>query len=621
MAERPGSTPGGNFILHEAECSDGSSDGEGCVEMSDEGFDFIDDASTHSAQSEHLVLYTCQTRRADSEQLQLLKRKYASPSPSPSSKQKVNIDCDLSPRLAAITLSHERKAKRRLFDACPDSGYGHTLEAEVEKGMEDRSNGQVESCGEEMAGSGSNANNRNAAMPIQLLKAKNGDLTKLAKFKEVFSVGFTDLTRPFKSSKTCNFEWVAAVFGVHESVCESVIELLKQQCEYIHQQTEQSSWGNVLLLLLCFRKEKNRGTVEKLLCSVLACNAQLLLTNPPKVRSTAAALYWYKACFTKHAVQWGAKPKWMLQQVALQHIATENIPFDLSTMIQWAYDNGYDDECEVAYEYARLGDTDSNAAAFLKSNCQAKYVKDCVTMVRLYRRAEMKAMNMRQWIEKRTNEVNGEGTWRAIVAFLKYQHVEFVPFMAKFKLFLKGIPKKNCMVFYGPPNTGKSAFCMGLLKFLQGKVISYLNSKSQFWIQPLQDAKLGLLDDATDACWDFMDTYMRNALDGNPISLDRKHKAPIQIKCPPLLVTTNVNILLNDRWKYLHSRVSMVHFPNEFPLTEGGDVVYELTEQNWKSFFGRCWARLSGSDDEDEGDDGDPREPFRCTARQDDGYL
>ncbi|ABV80246.1 E1 [Ursus maritimus papillomavirus 1] len=618
MAERPGSTPGGEYILREAECSDSSTDGEGEEGNEDEGIDFIDDAS-QCIGHEHLALFACQTRQADSEHLQQLKRKYASPSPSP--KQKVNSDCALSPRLAAISLSQERKAKRRLFAALPDSGYGNTLEAEAENRVEEQT--QVESSGEEMArnGSSSNLNLRNAAIPIQLVRSKDSMLTKLAKFKEVYDISFKDLTRPFKSSKTCNSDWVVAVFGVHESVCEGSIELLKKHCTYVHLQKELSSWGNVLLLLLCFTTAKNRTTVEKLLCSVLACNQQLLMADPPKVRSAAAAVYWYKAGFTNHATQWGEKPKWIMQHVGLQHIAADQIPFDLSVMIQWAYDNGYQDECEVAYEYARLADTDTNASAFLKSNCQAKYVKDCVTMVRLYKRAEMSRLNMRQWIEKRREEVDGDGDWRTIVTFLKYQNVEFVPFMQKFKMLLKGVPKKNCMVFVGPPNTGKSAFCMGLLKFMQGRVISFMNSRSHFWIQPLQDAKLGLLDDATDACWDFFDVYMRNALDGNPISIDRKHKAPIQMKCPPLLVTTNVDVTNNDRWKYLHSRLVTVRFPNEFPITDEGEVVYKFTEQNWKSFFGRLWARLDLSDGEEEGDDAEPQQPFRCTARSDDGYL
>nr|PZO96006.1 MAG: hypothetical protein DI620_00265 [Haemophilus parainfluenzae] len=51
--------------------------------------------------------------------------------------------------------------------------------------------------------------------------------------------------------------------------------------------------------------------------------------------------------------------------------------FDLSRMIQWAYDNDHIDESIIAYQYAKLADIDSNAKAFLAHNSQVKYVKEC----------------------------------------------------------------------------------------------------------------------------------------------------------------------------------------------------------------------------------------------------
>nr|WJJ59301.1 MAG: E1 protein [Leptonychotes weddellii papillomavirus 11] len=618
----PSGTRGGSeFIILEAECSDGSGDEEEEGEDEDGEFvvaDVVDDASN----SMHLALYNRQMLDADNEQVQQLKRKYASPS------TELKVNNDLSPRLAAIIITPpERKAKRRLFMQEEDSGYEPTLETQAQTEM--GQNTQVEGEGEdrvvleeegEEQGEGSNGA-ESLALPIQLLRARDNKLAKLAMFKKTYGVSFSDLTREFKSDKSINTDWVVVLFGVHDSVVDSSMELLKTHCEFVHATCEQSAWGFIMLFLVCFKTGKSRATVERLMCGIAAVRPGAVLAEPPKVRSPAAAIYWYKGMLTQVSKAWGQRPKWILNQVSITHISQDCVPFDLSEMIQWAYDNQLTEECKIAYEYARCADTNTNAAAFLKSNCQARYVKDCATMVRHYLRAEMQSMSMGRWIERQRNKVEGEGNWKTICNFLKYQGVEFVAFQTRFKLFLKGIPKKNCICFYGPPNTGKSAFCMSLVKFFSGRVVSHMNSKSTFWLQPLLDAKLGLLDDATEICWDFMDTYMRNALDGNMVCIDSKHRAPQQCKFPPLLMTSNIDIRESDRWKYLHSRVYMVHFPNEFPLTDEGECVYELNEKNWKSYFGRCWAKLECSDEEDEGYDGDAQPAFRCTARQDDGPV
>lgn len=154
------------------------------------------------------------------------------------------------------------------------------------------------------------------------------------------------------------------------------------------------------------------------------------------------------------------------------------------------------------------------------------------------------------------------------------------------------------------------------MHFLQGAIISYVNSKSHFWLQPLYDAKIAMLDDATSPCWAYIDQYLRNALDGNPISLDVKHKALVQLKCPPLLITSNINAGKDDRWPYLHSRVVVFTFHNEFPFDKNGNPVYGLNDKNWKSFFSRTWCRLNLHEEEDKENDGDAFPAFKCVSGQ-----
>lgn len=289
--------------------------------------------------------------------------------------------------------------------------------------------------------------------------------------------------------------------------------------------------------------------------------------------------------------------------------------FSLSEMVQWAYDHDLTDEATIAYEYAILAEEDLNASSWLKSNCQAKIVKECATMCRYYKQAQMNEMSMSAWIYSRCHKVKETGNWKPIVQFLRFQGIPFPIFCEAFKPFLKGIAKKNCLVIYGPPNTGKSMFCMSLLKFLAGKVISYVNSKSQFWLQPLASTKIALLDDATHPCWRYIDVYLRNMLDGNPVSIDCKHKAPQQVHCPPLLITTNINIAAEEQYRYLRSRTHLFEFSEEFPFDEAGKPIFEFNDANWKSFFERLWQQLDLSEQEEEGDHGATKSTFRCHSR------
>nr|AYA94783.2 MAG: E1 protein [Human papillomavirus] len=603
---------GGWLIDVEAECLNDSDIDEtldgtisNLLDANSDISDLLDEAS--QSQGNSLELFHQQESLESEQQLCVLKRKYFQ---SPSERS--NFDeadlCALSPRLENITLTPKRKGKksrRRLFNV-PDSGVELSLQNEVDTDVTE-SQAQVET---EQTLSNIGGGN----LVLQILKSKNARATLFAKFKDTVGISFSELTRPYKSDLTCCGDWVIAAFGVREPLLEALKMLLKQYCDYVHLTNYISETVSIVLMLLRFKHQKNRKTVCKLLQNMLNIENVQLLTEPPKLRNVPAAMFWFKCTISKMTYTWGNTPEWIVQQTQVGQ--SEEKSFDLSEMIQWAYDNGHTDESKIAYYYALAATEHTNARAFLNSNAQAKHVKDCATMVKHYLRAEMAEMSMAAWIHKKLKSVTSEGDWRVIVRFLRYQGVEFIDFLIAFKAFLAGIPKKNCFVFFGPPNTGKSLFCMSLLHVLGGNVISYANSKSHFWLQPLSDTKLVLLDDATAACWDFIDVYLRNALDGNPISLDLKHRAPKQMKCPPLMITTNISVATDVRWQYLHSRIKCITFGQPFPFNEDGSPGFALTNENWKSFFLKFWQQLELSDQEDEADDGKPITTLRVTARE-----
>lgn len=593
-----------DWVLVEAECSEIETDVEDeCDQSSSDISDLVDNASVTESQGLSLQLYRLQEQSASDEHLQHLKRKYIR------SPDKAVLS--LSPRLQAVSISQRttKKAKKQLV--WNDSGVD--LSQHEADDTHEQIQPQVESAVEELVSSDTEfvegGNGRNGAEALFLSKNKRAFV--LGKFKEMFGLSFMDLVRVFKSNKTCSCDWVVCALYLCEERVEAAKVMLQDSCDYIFLYV----MGIASLMLLTFKSQKNRDTTLKLLSKLFDCKEDQLLAEPPKTRSVAVALYWYKKSILAGVFSYGLFPEWIAKQTMINHQLAAEKPFDLSLMVQWAYDNEYVDESQIAYHYACLAETEENAAAFLNSNSQAKHVRDCATMVRHYKRAELQKMTMSDWIHKRCSEVEGEGDWKEIGQFLRHQSVEFISFLDSLKYFLKGVPKRNCLVFYGPPNTGKSMFCMSLLNFLKGRVISFINSKSQFWLQPLADAKIGLLDDATKPCWDYIDVYLRNALDGNPICIDCKHKAPYQIKCPPLLVTSNVNVVRDERWRFLHSRLTGFCFSAEFPFNEEGVPAFQLNDQSWNSFFKRFWRHLELSDPEDEGDDGEYRPGLRLCTR------
>lgn len=518
-------------------------------------------------------------------------------------------------------------AKRRAYDI-EDSGYGNT-EVETQETMVqvEGQNGDMQCSSQCSTGASSTGNSvdmqsesnssQEQSMPLQtvenIMHVNNIKATLMHKFKEAYGVTFTQLIRPFKSDRTSCTDWCVTAFGITPSVAESLKVLIKPQTLYTHLQCLTCDRGIIILLLVRFKCAKNRLTVSKLMSNLLSIPETHMIIEPPKIRSTTCALYWFRTGMSNISEVSGQTPEWIERLTVLQHSFDDTI-FDLGEMVQWAYDNDITDDSEIAYQYAMLADVNSNAAAFLKSNSQAKIVKDCGTMCRHYKRAEKRKMTIGQWIQARCDKVNDGGDWRTIVKLLRYQNVEFTQFLATFKKFLKGIPKKSCMVICGPPNTGKTYFAMSLIHFLQGCVISYVNAKSHFWLQPLSDAKIGMIDDVTAICWTYIDDYLRNALDGNDISIDVKHKALVQLKCPPLLLTSNIDVATDSRWPFLHSRVVVFRFNNPFPFDENGNPVYNLNDENWKSFFSRTWCQLDLIEEEDKENHGGNFNTFKCSA-------
>ncbi|AVX45657.1 E1 protein [Bos taurus papillomavirus 26] len=594
------------FIEEQAQCSESDSEEEGCEESVSDLSDLIDNAEYEQGNSAELF---AQQQAFDfHKDIRATKR---------------NLNLTLRKPFQCITSqsnsSTRRTApKRRILD---DSGYNEDLSGEVSQ-VDDHSEGYGSLSSHALSGSSQNQGNirvnhadkENQPCKV-LLRAGSQKAAYLAVFKEKFNISYNSLSRVFKNDKTCCISWVGVVFGARDELLEASKTILQKCCDFIMLLMHTCKYGFMALYLLEFKHSKSRETVRHLFENILNVEKEDMFWEPPKLRSLPAATFWWKLQHSNNSFTWGELPSWIARQTLLTHQNEDAEPFNLSLMVQWAYDHEYTDEAQIAYYYARLAGEDSNAAAFLRCNNQVKYVKECAQMTRYYKTAEMREMSMGKWIQKCLNTIEGTGDWKVICQFLKYQQVNFLSFLAALKDLLHGVPKRNCLVIHGPPNTGKSMFVMSLMKTLKGRVLSFVNSKSHFWLQPLNGAKVAVLDDATRATWTYFDTYLRNGLDGTPVSLDMKHKAPMQICFPPLIVTTNIDVMKDPAYFYLHSRLVCFNFPNTFPLDESGNPVLMINELSWKSFFERLWRQLELSNPDEEEDGGEPRSPFRCCAR------
>lgn len=123
---------------------------------------------------------------------------------------------------------------------------------------------------------------------------------------------------------------------------------------------------------------------------------------------------------------------------------------------------------------------------------------------------------------------------------------------------------------------------------------------------------MALLDDATDLCWQYFNTYMRTALDGNTVSVDCKFKAPTQIALPPLLISTNVAIPHEEKYKYLKNRTMCYEFAKPCLFDENENPIFDLTDSAWKSFFQRLAPQLGLEIILEE--DGETGSTFRCVS-------
>lgn len=447
MEDKSGTEPecsGWYFVDAEADCSDEGNDFEELFDHSDHSI--IDDSLQE--QGESLQLMNDLENERDAQQLAELKRKYLR---SPLSKE---VDENLSPRLDKIKLTprKHKKAKKVLFEDSGLAGESFTESTPSTSGLQtstpavchdspppEESPVQQEPPPQEVAVEDPTAATARDQVTT-LLKSSNVRAALFSKCKVIIGVSFSEITRKFTSDRTMSEKWCMGIYGICEAMFVTVKPLLADHCDFICLKHYAHEQGQFMLALVHFKAQKCKSTIYRMLRTLMLVEPDQILLDPPRTRSTAIALFWYQIMTRNPEYTMGTTPDWIATQVLAGHVLDAEQQFDLSTMVQWAYDNDVLEDCMIAHGYAARAAEDSNAKAFLASNSQAKIVRDCAQMVRYYKRAELRMCSMSEWIFKRCSAVTpGEPSdWKQIVSFLRHQRVEFIDFLGSLKSLLSG---------------------------------------------------------------------------------------------------------------------------------------------------------------------------------------
>lgn len=495
-----------------------------------------------------------------------------------------------------------RNNQDRIGDSCPDSGFNESVQStcaeplstEVADGSASEEYGSKE--GQEELSQESVTLLRRTELTKETLalletncailrKSKDIKVTMLGIFKKHAGFSFMQLVRPFKSDKTQTNDWIVLSIDNRVEYWNEFICRQEDICTYMY-----TVPGIHCMYLSFFNSKNRRGVINFLKKGGLGVDGEGLQIQPPNIRIMMNAVYWLKSAI--HGK--GPMPAWVETYFDDAGNQAEVDRFEMATMVQWALDHKLYDVDRICYHYSlEASNNNPNAKAWMDCNNMYKYASDCAKLARAMTKGRVCSMTMHEYLTHRMETWEERGNSASIMKLLYLQGIMYVDFMHALKSLINKVPKKCCIAIVGPPNTGKSMFCMSLMKFLDGKVLSYFAHKSHFWLSPLADTKVALIEDCTWSCWDYIDTYLRGALDGTQLTIDQKNKDPKQIECPPIIITSNYDFTTGEAYggdgkrsgyPYLKSRITKFCFPKQISKGNSKPKII-ITPEDWADFF------------------------------------
>lgn len=110
-----------------------------------------------------------------------------------------------------------------------------------------------------------------------------------------------------------------------------------------------------------------------------------------------------------------------------------------------------------------------------------------------------------------------------------------------YQIMNKVLPKKNCLMVIGAPQAGKTYLLSSIAKSaIYYSTVQSLTGKSAFELQDMLDSRCALINEPliTDNTFE----TMKNVLEGQPVTIDKKFKAGSTLHRTPCFVATNFNL-------------------------------------------------------------------------------
>ncbi|QYW06010.1 E1 protein [Papillomaviridae sp. Haddock_c145] len=278
---------------------------------------------------------------------------------------------------------------------------------------------------------------------------------------------------------------------------------------------------------------------------------------------------------------------------------TETIGFQMDQMINFCVETQPKSVEVLMFKYTQEAiDGEPNAMIWHKSTGALTWAKNAFALWKGTRMGEISSMSLDAYINACIKKHEG-GNADHVSEILTFQGVDETKWLHALKLWLRGIIKKNVIIFYGPGSTGKSLTCDALMCFLGGSFLTW-HRDNQFWLSGAIGSRYCAVDDITSSAWTDIDSKHRRHFDGGLVTVNKKFCEPTTIKFPPLCVTTNCDLRAgSEKWEFLLNRLTWFDFPNSLEGPDGLATIV-VTASDFARYFDRHRLTLNIVPDVDE---------------------
>lgn len=199
----------------------------------------------------------------------------------------------------------------------------------------------------------------------------------------------------------------------------------------------------------------------------------------------------------------------------------------------------------------------------------------------------MDAIPMHIYEAKNKNLVSLEDSLKWFSKWCKHQNIQEHELVENVHMVMNRMaPKKNCICFYGPPNSGKTwlarSICESVVYYCN---ISTMTGNSSFEFAEAQLQRAILLNEP--CCTDKTVELVKNLLEGERCTIQIKHKSDQSLERTPILIATNQPLAAYTTHRKVNEeafKVRMIRYDVK-AMAELKDCPGSLHPRMWRSLF------------------------------------